>query len=432
MSRNDGYVMDVAYPPHFHKEIQPVWLTSLVQFLGTAAPDISRPYSYCELGCGMGINLLVAAVTNPLGQFVGVDASENALNIARSAAASIGVKNIRFVQADFAQFSQSNNLFFDFIVTHGVWSWIAKSQQKSILQLVAKSLKPRGLFYLHYMCHPGATQMVPVQKLMNDLARQLPGSSEQKLQAALDFVCEMDAVGTFVDQPNLSEKIRSLKQKPAAYLAHDFLTDDWTPQHSTDVHQSVAQAGVTYIGSASAFDNLDSLSIPGGVQPLLAKLASPALRETVKDLARNQHQRSDLFQRAPVRLAQQDVLCQVDALRFQLMPKAPRSGPMSFQTPIGEIHGPCEIFSPLLEKLAKQPTTFAELRQLPAFTEKLATLSQALQMLMWQGHINPQRPDSLNCTEQVDKLKAWLERNRLTLEIVENCGTAIHHPTGNG
>ncbi|MBA1277830.1 class I SAM-dependent methyltransferase [Stutzerimonas stutzeri] len=431
MTRNDGYVMDVAYPPHFHKEIQPVWLTSLVQFLGSAAPDISKPYSYCELGCGMGINLLIAAITNPQGQFVGVDANDKALHIARSAAAAMDVKNIRFVQADFAQFTQSNNLFFDFIVSHGVWSWIAESQQKSILQLVAKSLKPKGLFYLHYMCHPGATQMMPVQKLLNDLARQLPGSSEQNLQAALDFVCELDVAGTFIDQPNLSEKIKSLKQKPASYLAHDFLTDHWTPQHSTDVHQSVAQAGVTYLGSANAFDNLDSLSVPGAVQPLLAKLASPALRETVKDLARNQHQRSDLFQRAPVRLNQQDVLQQVDALRFQLMPQAPCSGALSFQTPIGEIQGPGDIFSPLLEKLAERPATFAELRQLPAFTEKLGTLSQALQMLMWQGHIHPQRQDGLSCTEQVNKLKAWIERSQLKLNVVEDCGTAIHQPTGN-
>ena len=431
MNTYDGYVMDVAYPPHFHKEIQPVWLASLAQFLGTAAPDITKPYSYCELGCGMGINLLVAAATNPLGQFVGVDANEKALAIAREAAKSVGLTNVHFVHADFAHFAQSNNLFFDFIVSHGVWSWIAPNQQKHILQVVAKFLKPKGLFYLHYMCHPGATQMMPVQKLLNDLARQLPGSSAQKLQAALDFVCELDVAGTFIDQPNLSEKIKSLKQKPACYLAHDFLTDNWAPQHSTDVHQSVAQTGVTYIGSASAFDNLDSLSVPGAVQPLLAKLASPALRETVKDLAKNQHQRSDLFQRTPVRLAQQDVLQQVDALRLQLMPQAPRSGALSFQTPIGEIQGPDDIFSPLLEKLAERPTTFAELRQLPAFTEKLGTLSQALQMLMWQGHIHPQRPDGLSCSDQASKLKAWIERNQLKLKIVEDCGTAVNYLAGN-
>ncbi len=249
MHKETGYVVDVPYPPHFHKEIQPVWLASLVHFLGAAAPDINKPYAYCELGCGMGINLLIAAATNPQGQFVGVDFNEAHLAIAKDAARLIGLKNIRFVHADFAQFSQENNLFFDFIVSHGVWSWIAPNQQKSILQIAARSLKPRGLLYLHYMCYPGATQMIPVQKLLNDLAQHLPGTSEQNIRAGLDFVSQLDAAGVFVDQPNLGARLEALKQKNASYLAHDFLNDHWRPQHSVDLHRLVAQAGVVYLAA---------------------------------------------------------------------------------------------------------------------------------------------------------------------------------------
>jgi len=426
MNRNDGYVIDVAYPPHFHKEIQPVWLAGLVRFLGTVAPDIAKPYSYCELGCGMGINLLVAAATNPQGRFVGVDFNDKALAVARAAAQSIGLNNVHFVHADFAQFAQSNNLFFDFIACHGVWSWIAPNQQHAILQLVTKSLKPRGLLYLHYMCHPGATPMVPVQALLNDLAKQLPGTSKQKLDAALAFAFQLDAAGAFVDQPQLSEKIRALKHKDLGYLAHDFLTDHWSPQHSVDVHHLLAQARVTYLGSANALENLDNLSVPGGIQPLLSSLSSPALRERVKDISRNQHQRCDLFQRAPVVLKPADVLQQVDALRFQALPNAPTSGSVIFRTPIGAIQGPAEVFSPLLERLAKGPATFAELRQLPAFSAALGRLSQSLQMLMWGGHAHPQRVDGLETPDQVNGLKIWLERNQLKLELAADCGTAVH------
>ena len=426
MSTHDGYVMDVAYPPHFHKEIQPVWLASLVQFLGTAAPDITKPYSYCELGCGMGINLLVAAATNPQGQFVGVDANDKALAVARAAAKSVGLANAHFVHADFAQFAQSNNRFFDLVVSHGVWSWVSPHQQKHILQLVAKFLKPRGLFYLHYMCHPGATPMIPVQALLNDVAKLQPGTSEQKLSAALDFALRLDLAGAFVDQPQLSDKIRALKSKPSSYLAHDFLTDHWSPYHSVDIHRLVAQTGMTYLGSANPFDNLDNLSVPGAMQPLLAKLASPALRERVKDVARNQHQRTDLFQRAPMPLAQQDLLRQIDALRFQSLPQAPRSGAVEFRTPIGAIQGPQHIFSPLLERLAEGPASFAELRQLPMFSEALGTLSQSLQMLMWNGTVHPQRPDELGISNQVGRLKTWIEANQLKLELIRECGTAVH------
>ena len=73
MSRRDGYVVDVPYPLHFYKEMQPVWLSYVLNTVGCAAPDLTRPYRYCELGCGAGINLLTAAASNPGGQFVGVD-----------------------------------------------------------------------------------------------------------------------------------------------------------------------------------------------------------------------------------------------------------------------------------------------------------------------------------------------------------------------
>src|SRR5690606_22925483 len=159
--------------------------------------------------------------------------------------------------------------------------------------------------------------MVPIQALLNDLAKQLPGTSEEKLSTALDFVCQLDLAGAFVDQPQLSDKIRALKQKPPGYLAHDFLTDHWAPQHSVDMHRLVAQAGMPLLGGATALENLDKRSVPGAMRPLLSNLASPALRERVKDLAGNQHQRSDLFERAPTPLGRQDALRQVDALRFQ-------------------------------------------------------------------------------------------------------------------
>lgn len=425
MKKEAGYVLDVSYPAHFHKEIQPVWLTSLTHFLGTVAPEISKPYSYCELGCGVGINLLVAAATNPLGQFVGVDFNERHLAVARDAARFIGLDNIRFIQADFARFVQDNNLFFDFIVSHGVWSWIAPNHQQSILQLVQKFLKPKGLFYLHYMCHPGATQMIPVQKLLNELAHHRAGAAEQNIQAGLDLLGRLDGAGAFVDQPRLSAKVQALAHKNAAYLAHDFLTDFWTPQHSVDVHRLAAQAEVTYLGSADAFENLDGLSIPGNLQPVLASITSPAVRETVKDLARNQHQRRDLFQRAPVRLSAQAHLQQVDAMRFALLPAAPDSGAVPFATPIGEIVGPADIFTPLLQALARGPCSFAELRRLPAFADNLGILSQSLQMLMWRGYAHPLREGPPADPAPVARLNQWIVQQQLKLKIVEDCGTAM-------
>lgn len=426
MKRQDGYVADVSYPPHFHKEMQPVWLASVAYLLGTAAPDITRPYTYCELGCGLGINLLVAAATNPLGQFVGVDFNARHLAVAEEAAGALGLGNLRFVHADFARFERDNEQPFDFIASHGAWSWIAPAQQQHVLRLVERSLKPGGLFYLHYMCHPGATQMIPVQKLLNELAPDVAGDSEGQVQAGIELLCRLDAAGVFVDQPRLSASLRTLRQANPAYLAHHFLSDHWAPQHSVDLHRAVARGGVAYLGSANVFESLDSLSIPGAAQPLLAGLPSPALREAVKDLARNQHQRQDLFQRTPEALAAPEHRRRVGAMRFCLGPQTPGTGGLSFATPIGEIQGPAAIFSPLLDRLAQAPASFDELSTLPAFFDNPGLLSQSLQMLMWQGSVHPLRDDGRGCDESAGRLREWLEQHGIRLAVMAECGTAAH------
>jgi SAM-dependent methyltransferase len=426
MTMHDGYVMDVAYPAHFHKEIQPVWLASLTSFIGSAAPDISQPYAYCELGCGLGINLLVSAATNPQGQFVGVDFNAQHLATAQQAAQSMGLNNVRFVHADFSTFARQNTLFFDFIVSHGVWSWIAPGQQRDVLDIVARSLKPRGLFYVHYMCHPGATKMLPAQKLLNELSHHLTGSSTQNLQAGLGLLARLEDAGVFHDQPAFIASLKSLQGKDPAYLAHDFLNDHWAPMHSADMHRTVAHAGLSYLGSADCFENIDALSVPGAAQQVLATLTSPALRELVKDMARNQHQRRDLFQKAPVSLSAEEHLHAVNALRFCLLPGAPASGGVTFETPIGTLDGPAALFSPLLARLAKAPATFQELSTLPPFAGKPGLLAQSLQMLMWKGHIHPLRQDGLNSSATAAALDAWITRQQLAIRMIEACGTATH------
>lgn len=426
MEKRLGYVVDVDYPAHFHKEMQPVWLEALLGFLGTAAPNIDQPYRYCELGCGTGIGLLVAAASNPLGQFVGVDFNARHIAIAQAAAASIGLSNVRFIEADFSTFFRENHSAFDFVVSHGVWSWVAPNLQQEMVRWLKNSLKPQGVFYLHYMCHPGATAMIPVQKLVLQLARHSQGSSTERLDQALGVLSTLLDTGSLAHQPALEASARYLLDKEAAYLAHDFLSEHWCVQHSVDVHQQVAQAQVSYIGSANSFNNLERLSIPGVIQPLLMDTAAPAVREVLKDLVRMPHQRQDLFQRQARRLSVAEHLQQAGRLVFALLKDAPRSGAQVFQTAMGDIAAPEAVLSPLLERLAQGPASFDELRSLPVFEKDLVALSQSLQLLMNQGWVHPVRRSPLASLEPVQGLARWLEQQSIALQLLPECGTACH------
>lgn len=426
MSRREGYVIDVPYPLHFHKEMQPVWMNYIATSLGCAAPDIRRPYRYCELGCGAGINLLVAAAGNPLGEFVGVDFNAGHVALAQQAARSIGLDNVQFIEASFADFARQEHEPFDFIACHGTWSWLPPQAQASILQSLHRYLKPGGLFYLHYMCHPGATRLTAIQKILHEVSLTMPGDSAEAARHGVELLRRLadNGAGAFEDNPGLRDELAALENEHLTYLAHEFLTDYWRPQHSADVHRIVAQAELTFIGSADCFENMDSLSIPGAIQPILSGISQAALRETIKDTARNQHQRFDMFQRQPKALGAEQHLLELDAVRFMAMAAMPPAGPLSFSTPIGGIPGPEAIFEPLIRALLAGPRSFAELRQMSAFAGEPGVLLQALQMLMWAGYAHPLRPDG-NVAQQVGAFAEWLRSRAVSLSPLAECGTAV-------
>lgn len=428
MSRREGYVIDVPYPLHFHKEMQPVWMSYIATSLACRAPDISRPYRYCELGCGAGINLLVAAASNPLGQFVGVDFNTGHIALARQAAQSIGLTNVEFIEASFADFAKQDQQPFDFIACHGTWSWLPPQAQASILKALHRYLKPGGLFYLHYMCYPGATRLTAIQKVLHEVSLAMPGDSAEAVRHGVALLRSLadNGAGAFEDNPGLKDELAALEKEHLTYLAHDFLTDFWRPQHSADVHRIVAQAELTYIGSADCFENMDSLSIPGNIQPILAGLPSTALRETVKDTARNQHQRLDVFQRQAQAIGAEQHLAELDRLQFMALPSMPPSGGVVFVTPIGSIPGPEAIFDPLLRALGSGPKSFFELRHLPAFSAEPGVLLQALQMLMWGSYVHPLRADKTAATASV-RFDEWLASKSIGLSLVATCGTAVMH-----
>lgn len=426
MQQRDGYITDVSYPLHFHKEMQPVWLTHIIKTLGCTVPDLNEPYRYCELGCGPGINLLVAAATNPGGEFLGIDFNKEHISSAQKLAKELNIKNIRFIEASFDEFAEQNTETFDFIVSHGTWSWLPPKAQAGILQLIYKSLKPQGIVYLHYMCYPGAARLTAIQKVLYEAAKATEGNSIQGIQNGMQLLRTLanNGAGLFIDNPEIEKELLELEKELPAYLAHEFLTDYWHPQHSADLHRILNQTGVSFIGSADSFENMDILSIPGNIQPILKNLPSQALRETVKDMARHQHQRLDVFQLEPQTLGFANHIGYMDNTVFKALPGMPSPGPLEFKTPIGTIPGPAEMFSPLLAALVQGPQSFYELRQIPPFKAEPGLLLQALNMLMWADYAHPVRPEQ-NAARASANMQAWLDQQQLPLQLLPECGSAV-------
>ncbi|MBO1078081.1 class I SAM-dependent methyltransferase [Roseomonas haemaphysalidis] len=137
---------DIPYPPRFHREMMPAWLDAVTRALGEAGPDLSRPFRWCELGCGAGLNALVTAAVHPLAQVVAMDT--DSAQIARLRRDAAGPDNLQAVHSAVRTLSDEQaGKPFDVVATHGVLSWTSPGARQAALDVIARRLQPGGLVY---------------------------------------------------------------------------------------------------------------------------------------------------------------------------------------------------------------------------------------------------------------------------------------------
>ncbi|MEV9616151.1 class I SAM-dependent methyltransferase [Aliarcobacter butzleri] len=426
MKQKDGYILDVTYPIFFYKEMQALWLSNTINFLGFKTPNITKSFSYLELACGTGINLIVCAINNPNGHFIGIDFNKKHIDIANKSVKEIGLKNIEFICCDFATFFKENEQKFDFIVNHGTFSWISPTNQKNILKIVSEFLNDLGILYLHYMCYPGSTPLLPIQKLLNLVDHHVNESSNKSIEIGKNLFNDLNNAGTFVDNPKINSIVKTLENSNS-YLAHEFLTDYWNPLFSVDVHKMVFKnAKATFLGSANVIENLDNISIPSKMQEIIKNTKAPDLKEYLKDLARNSKQRVDIFQKNPQIFSNKEHIEVINKLKFKLLPNAPKKGAVTFNTLIGDIEAPKEVISEMLEKLSKKEMSFEELSTLKSFINKPMFLIETIFLLMNANYLQVVSSNEKYIDKHfVDKFNDKMKKDGINLEIYPKCCTAI-------
>ncbi|MCU4378373.1 class I SAM-dependent methyltransferase [Acinetobacter haemolyticus] len=425
-SSQDGYIVDVPYPTFVHRQTTPLWLNMIVQSKGFCAPNLVKPYRYLELGCAMGIHLHLTAAANPLGHFIGVDFNQQQLMVAQEGLEITEIDNIEFIQASFEEFLNYELEPFDFIVTHGVWSWISPENQNIVAKIIDKLLKKDGVLYCSYMSHPGATSLISVQKLMLETSKNLQGDSASKAVQSLNLVRQIGAAksGLFEKISGLNQELSELAQDKPNYIAHDFLSEHWQPQHSADMIQRFGELGLSYVGGAGIIENLDKLSLPPEVQKILKTLPLITLQETVKDIARYTLQRQDIYVKDRTQLNKQQLENYYSTVKFGILPSAPLGKDLSLDPKVGRIKDAIKLFEQILVLLDKQVLSTLELSNRLKHNLSLKQLTEILLVLVWAGYIHP-------CQHSETKLKfekamnKWMLDQQLGWSCLTKYGTAI-------
>jgi len=408
---DDGYVTDVTYTDNVYREMTPAWLALTALLLGQCPPDLSRPFRYADLGCGHGMTALFVAASCPQAEVWGFDFNPAHIAAARQYASQVGLSNITFVETSFADLAAQPAAAlpeFDFIVSHGVLSWISPANQKLLVEVIRQRLRAGGLAYVSYNTLTGWASMVPVRALMHLLAEAGTERSDQAALTTLDLMERVRATGArfFTQHPDLQERLATLRKQNPRYLAHEFLNADWHPLMCADVMAAMAEARCEYIGSAALAENIDVASVPAELAPMLAQYRDPRIRETLRDIGMAGAFRRDVYRRGVVPLLPQEQVRLLERLRFTRIGPLPEAD-VSFATPIGTLNGRPEVYQPLLALLRQGPVTLGELHRAdPA--RSWGEVVQALSLLTGGGQVHPMLPEPAAGAATARALNEWI------------------------
>jgi len=133
---------EVAYPSLPISHTHPDRLATVGLHFGMRPAPVER-CRVLELGCSSGANLLAMAVGLPESEFVGVDLAAKPIARGKAVVEALGLKNLTLRQADLLEMAPDYGEF-DYIIAHGLYTWVPAEVRDKILAICKASLSPRG------------------------------------------------------------------------------------------------------------------------------------------------------------------------------------------------------------------------------------------------------------------------------------------------
>src|SRR5512139_111644 len=225
-------------------ETQPDFLAAVARLHGFDAPAPSRA-RILELGCAQGGNLIPLAWRWPDSECVGVELSRVQAETGAAFIRRLGLANVRILHGDLAALPTGLGEF-DYIVAHGVFSWVPPAVQQALLELCRRHLGARGVAYISFNVAAGWEKLRPLREaLLARTSAELPaGQRHSQARMVLD---ELAAAWT---DPALLKEIAYLKSAAPSYLFHEYLAEFNVPMRFGEFAAQLDAHGLRYVGEA--------------------------------------------------------------------------------------------------------------------------------------------------------------------------------------
>lgn len=250
---------DIPYESNALKQTHPLHLYQLASYYGLNPTPIENA-RVLELGCASGGNIIPMAFYHPSTSFLGLDLSIKQITQGNQWIKDLKLKNISLRCLSIVDFHDNEK--FDYIICHGLYSWVDEPIRNKILQICQDNLSANGIAYISYNTFPGW--------MMGNTLRELMLFATKDLRWLEDKINQIDALFALYKECLtqiqtdygwlLNEELKIVSEHSVNQLVHEHLSQHHCPLYFHQFIEQAQRVHLNYIGDATFFDEGEDIA----------------------------------------------------------------------------------------------------------------------------------------------------------------------------
>jgi len=272
----------------------PTHLFTIAKLFGLNPKPIEKA-RVLELGCASGGNLIPMGYHFPTSECLGIDISNKQIDDGIQQLMDLDIKNVTLRHQSLLDFGPKEGKF-DYIICHGVYSWVDNEAREKILKICNENLSKNGIAYISYNTFPGWNMVNSVRELMMWHTKNLtdPVAKANQARSVLKFIGDglqedKSPYATF-----LRNEIQLLSMHADSYLLHEHLSSYNDPVYFHQFMDQANNADLSYLADAF-LATMFTENLPPQFANELKKINNIVTTGQYMDFIRNQRFRCTLL-----------------------------------------------------------------------------------------------------------------------------------------
>lgn len=286
---------EVPYTSYPFAQTNPAMIRAVAKLFGLDAPAVETA-RILEIGCAGGNNILSIAARYPKSTCVGIDLSQKQIEDGQKNVEALGIKNLKLQTLSIMDIDKKFGEF-DYIISHGVFSWIPREVQEKHMEISSRNLSKNGVSYISYNTMPGWSAVQSIREMMLYHTERFPEQKTKAEQARLLLKFISDSLKNFNKSfysDIIDNELNILNNQSDFYLLHEHLEENNIQYYFHQFIEMANKSGLQYLAE-TALSSMFIGNMPKETAAVLSTTDDIIRMEQYMDFINNRRFRSTLL-----------------------------------------------------------------------------------------------------------------------------------------